>query len=675
MQSFYGGRQGLSCVIKKQFPSISEMNEFFIKGSETASEVGYGEYVVIHTPHDKDAENGDVYRRGFDGAEGPLFNILGPAGPAPATELRSREEVAKYIEENKLNNAQFDDTWVYGEGAWGPGRGTNYTIYQLISDPSVTITEEAWNALSAIGQQSYKETNTISYIRYNRYYIHTNGVNIITRAEYKELTEDEKRKYSVCYISKKNPDIRINKATYDGLSAEGKKDYTPYAVSDDSDIITQADYNKLPSVQQAEYEECYVDKVYGTEYIALPEYLNLSAEEQDKYNPYVSIFYLASDPSKKISIYVYDGLTKLGKNDYRPVTYVKSKGMYTPNHDGNSFIYYAYANVLDEHGNVESNLLGFEFPYFEENFFLQPISPYKKDGSRYSEKDELPIKIHNGKDFNYYKEWTLSIPQGVQGDSITNVFVAAGFAPAGTPVRNIEGTVLADDMEFESFILNSKGVALVGEGHVDGLLYQVELSNLPGGLVSYYWAEVTDYSVTEKGSRDYHRMGEYQSIAKICIAEDNGEGYNLHDLLILYNDAAHLGNITYDGIDGWYNIGNTRGKIQGLRVFTIFNSISAFEIAIADNPTPEELAAIRGVDDPDNCMGWGVLVLDGEDGWIYFFDYGQKVWKKCSSHIGGGLAEPTAVLYIGSAQSGTAALNSLAEEGYWLKTEGIRRAY
>ena len=92
MESFYGGRQGASFVIVKQFDSIESMVQCFEQGAVTTNEVNYGEYVIIDTINKNNPDNGKVYRRGLNyqysennslaGAE-YIGQIVGPQGDSP----------------------------------------------------------------------------------------------------------------------------------------------------------------------------------------------------------------------------------------------------------------------------------------------------------------------------------------------------------------------------------------------------------------------------------------------------------------------------------------------------------------------------------------------------------------------------------------------------------------
>lgn len=78
MESFYGGKQGASFIIKKTFTSVSAMNTAFNQGS-SYKDVAYGEYVMIENTDMLDATRGNVYKRGYNGAE-YVGNFRGPQG-------------------------------------------------------------------------------------------------------------------------------------------------------------------------------------------------------------------------------------------------------------------------------------------------------------------------------------------------------------------------------------------------------------------------------------------------------------------------------------------------------------------------------------------------------------------------------------------------------------------
>lgn len=100
MDSFYGGKQGVSFVIKASFESVQAMKEKFAAGANY-TDVWYGEYCLIDTKNKNDRTNGQIYRRGLDyqnletrGAE-YVGQIVGPSSGTPYFQLNTIPEVKK----------------------------------------------------------------------------------------------------------------------------------------------------------------------------------------------------------------------------------------------------------------------------------------------------------------------------------------------------------------------------------------------------------------------------------------------------------------------------------------------------------------------------------------------------------------------------------------------------
>lgn len=99
MDSFYGGKQGISFVLKASFPSVDAMISAF-KGGSNYTDVWYGEHCIIDTPNKNDKDNGKLYRRGFDyqddmGGAVYLGQIVGPSSGTPYFQLMSIDDVKK----------------------------------------------------------------------------------------------------------------------------------------------------------------------------------------------------------------------------------------------------------------------------------------------------------------------------------------------------------------------------------------------------------------------------------------------------------------------------------------------------------------------------------------------------------------------------------------------------
>lgn len=100
--SFYGGRQGASFTIVKNFTTIEEMIESFKKGADYKI-VSYDEYVLISTLDRYSRDNGKIYRRGYDynnelGGAIYIGQISGAPGPAPYLEMATVDEVKETYE-------------------------------------------------------------------------------------------------------------------------------------------------------------------------------------------------------------------------------------------------------------------------------------------------------------------------------------------------------------------------------------------------------------------------------------------------------------------------------------------------------------------------------------------------------------------------------------------------
>lgn len=139
MDSLYGGKPGVSFVLKAAFRSISDMAAAFKQGQNYTA-VWYGEFVVIDTINKNHKDNGKIYRRGLDyqndlgGAE-YIGQIVGPSSGTPYFQLDYLDPVkdAAKIEANG------EDVWK----KYPTGRDENgkYTIVENGSGEDLGIFE------------------------------------------------------------------------------------------------------------------------------------------------------------------------------------------------------------------------------------------------------------------------------------------------------------------------------------------------------------------------------------------------------------------------------------------------------------------------------------------------------------------------------------------------------
>lgn len=225
--SFYGGRQGASFVIQEKYKSIkapdvtnkvwnkiiredlglakdanisNEQRESWNKqycmvsafqqgnGYKT---VNYDEYVIIDTVNKNDPDNGKVYRRGYDYTNnmgGALYvgQIVGPAGLAPHTEIKTIEEIRNIQETDEFeyrrgegeysvtnaslvagmdSNGNFNDTieWVYcsvrdansSDSTAHIGFRFPYTVIEFTAESASAYTPSGAELASRIDNKSH----------------------------------------------------------------------------------------------------------------------------------------------------------------------------------------------------------------------------------------------------------------------------------------------------------------------------------------------------------------------------------------------------------------------------------------------------------------------------------------------------------------------------------------
>lgn len=110
MDSFYGGKQGVSFVIKASFASIDEMVNNFKEKDDNKAKVWFGEYCLIDTVNKNDKDNGKIFRRGIatstnaklGGAE-YIGQIVGPSSGTPLFQFDTLDNVIEY---SNINNKE-----------------------------------------------------------------------------------------------------------------------------------------------------------------------------------------------------------------------------------------------------------------------------------------------------------------------------------------------------------------------------------------------------------------------------------------------------------------------------------------------------------------------------------------------------------------------------------------
>lgn len=100
MDSLYGGKQGISFVIKASFESVEKMKNAFARGG-SYTDVWWNEYCLIDTRNKNDKDNGKIFRRGLDyqnpSTRGAIYigQIVGPSSGTPYFQMNTIPEVEK----------------------------------------------------------------------------------------------------------------------------------------------------------------------------------------------------------------------------------------------------------------------------------------------------------------------------------------------------------------------------------------------------------------------------------------------------------------------------------------------------------------------------------------------------------------------------------------------------
>ena len=196
--SFYGGRRGASFVIVKKFASISDMVAAFSQGGSYKT-VNYDEYVLIDTVSKNDADNGKIFRRGYEynnemGGAIYMGQIVGPAGYSPHVKLKTIAEVEAVQERDNF-------TYRRGTGNYAPTE--NLVPGKYIENTLVKYNDKITWAYCSVRDENEADTTVhigfkfpYTVIEYeansvNPYYNRSNNTSNFTNENLVERIDDE----------------------------------------------------------------------------------------------------------------------------------------------------------------------------------------------------------------------------------------------------------------------------------------------------------------------------------------------------------------------------------------------------------------------------------------------------------------------------------------------------
>lgn len=109
IDSFYGGHEGVSFILRNSFESYEAMVNAFKQGSNY-TDVWFEEYCIIDTVNKNDPDNGKIYKRGLDyqstsGGAIYLGQIVGPSSGTPWFQMTTIPKVVEKTKEALESNS------------------------------------------------------------------------------------------------------------------------------------------------------------------------------------------------------------------------------------------------------------------------------------------------------------------------------------------------------------------------------------------------------------------------------------------------------------------------------------------------------------------------------------------------------------------------------------------
>lgn len=265
----------------------------------------------------------------------------------------------------------------------------------------------------------------------------------------------------------------------------------------------------------------------------------------------------------------------------------------------NDAITYSWATIRDDHHNITGALIGFTFPYLvpeissfkrsayytQEDYNLGRISDTNLIGTAIKESDNFLLFVDNDESSEdrdpthgdtghaFYRRWKLSIPQGIKGDTQTQLEIVPQKIRAGAPLwgsQDVSGDpvaaadnetyVILDDDKFNKDCVypydDSSAIVVVRKQSVPEVQYYAKIEDTY--MLKFRYRQ-TWYDVHEDGS-DYNiiDLGDYNTIRKVWLTEN---GY----LWVSYN-ADEDSTINPNNPIQWYE--NVNVLNDGTIVFT-----------------------------------------------------------------------------------------------------------
>lgn len=278
---------------------------------------------------------------------------------------------------------------------------------------------------------------------------------------------------------------------------------------------------------------------------------------------------------------------------------------------------YAYCNMRDEDYNIIGCAIAFTAPYHFFEMHAESVSPYTgtfdEVERKWSYEGLIAKESGNDDEDPYRSTWAIDIPTGIHGTNVESIGV--------DPNPNEEGLKYQYYYELRDFLASEEGEVIRHNLDVyHKMIENIELDKETSDLIFNYLTGESDKVrinyIEEVAMKDFQLLIYYSDS-------------NLRDLLVEAGKAT-----SYNGKDGWLNLGNVRGEKGGILVAGTVST--AAELPVGGPP--------------EGYKGWFYEVEGDpntyEDNMLYGYDYiGNTGWFPVPS-LSSPVAAPEAVSII-----------------------------
>lgn len=614
MESFYGGRRGQSFVLVKRFKTIEEMVTAFKKGGDYR-EVNYGEWVVIDCLSKNNRDNGKVYVRGLDYLNemgGAIYQgqFCGSQGNTPEIEIVQQDSIDELLSEIRGNSAYEDPITheIIGENGRYLGK----------------VEDKDWETVpGAVKDNSGEIIGFNDNIKYSYYTIKNVDENVIG-----------------CYVGLKIPrhviDFEVEQvdshtpARIENLDNEHNF-YDKWRISVPNGIrgrdVLDIRYNEENSKLEVNYRD-YTQSEDGVE-SGYQEIVDIKNVDHIVFD----------DSCSKLLVTYSDFLDGVRRQEYieKPIKFLKDVSV-DENEKKIKFVYSTY----NEDGSHEEELIGESIKFPIDIRIDDTTKRYKITYNTYQKNEEGDFIVNDEGDkineFEFLGNPIRSIKNATLNNETKKIHVIydtpkAKYDGDGRVILKEDGSIDYEVDEFGNPIIEEdigepikcvSNIFYDNETHTIKVVYNTSPAEETISEVIKTIDHVSMNSVT-KCLEVFYNTGE-KDVATDAINDiEDIVITDTYRLLVKYSDPNKRGNISYNEIDGYIDLGFIRGG--GLQVYTVEN--------LGDKTIEElkeELTSKYGSTIPE---GWSIAVT-GVNGGTEYFIYDRTVtpptWKSTGTN-------------------------------------------